>query len=181
MKLSVRLVNTTNVRRLVQGHETTPLRVKEDIEYISSGRRQMSFLLKLPAVPSDGSRLNRKVGLACIIYEEGVEKVTFEHGLRDECSVFQAELLCISKSDPLSGWNSQFSYLHLILCAMSNLQKNMLWRFRIPLKIHFSYAQGHSGNDRADPLAKEATCQDMNLSMSVPLSQWEHLAWERTA
>ncbi|GFW35703.1 RNase H domain-containing protein [Trichonephila clavipes] len=49
--------------------------------------------------------------------------------------------------------------------------------------IHFSYVRGHSGNlgsDRADQLAKEATCQDMNLLMSVPLSHWEHLAWERT-
>ncbi|GFV34397.1 hypothetical protein TNCV_1776861 [Trichonephila clavipes] len=32
--LPVRLINTTNERRLVQGHETTPLRVKEDIENV---------------------------------------------------------------------------------------------------------------------------------------------------
>ncbi|GFV94566.1 hypothetical protein TNCV_3826331 [Trichonephila clavipes] len=30
-KLPVRLINTTNKRRLVKGHETTPLRVKGDI------------------------------------------------------------------------------------------------------------------------------------------------------
>ncbi|GFY05852.1 hypothetical protein TNCV_4405191 [Trichonephila clavipes] len=35
-KLPVRLVNTTIEQRLVQGHETTPLRVKVDIEGISS-------------------------------------------------------------------------------------------------------------------------------------------------
>ncbi|GFU86163.1 hypothetical protein TNCV_368211 [Trichonephila clavipes] len=34
-RLAVRLINTTNERRLVQGHET-PLRVKEDIEDVSS-------------------------------------------------------------------------------------------------------------------------------------------------
>ncbi|GFY23943.1 hypothetical protein TNCV_4896241 [Trichonephila clavipes] len=34
--LPVRLINTTNERRLVQGHETTPLRVKGDIEVVSS-------------------------------------------------------------------------------------------------------------------------------------------------
>ncbi|GFU41317.1 hypothetical protein TNCV_3011401 [Trichonephila clavipes] len=39
---------------------------------------------------------------------------------------------------------------------------------------------GNLGNDRADQLAKEATCQDMNLLMSVPLSHWKHVAWERT-
>ncbi|GFY32734.1 hypothetical protein TNCV_4638401 [Trichonephila clavipes] len=50
--------------------------------------------------------------------------------------------------------------------------------------LHFSYVRGHSGNlgnDRVDQLAKEATCQDMNLLMSVPLSHWKHVAWERTA
>ncbi|GFW14892.1 hypothetical protein TNCV_1563541 [Trichonephila clavipes] len=47
--------------------------------------------------------------------------------------------------------------------------------------IHFSYVRGHSGNlGRVDQLAKEATCQDMYLSMSVALSHWKHLAWERT-
>ncbi|GFV96958.1 hypothetical protein TNCV_4351711 [Trichonephila clavipes] len=35
MKLPVRLTNTTNERRLVQGYETTPMRVKGDIEEIS--------------------------------------------------------------------------------------------------------------------------------------------------
>ncbi|GFV39009.1 transposable element Tcb1 transposase [Trichonephila clavipes] len=39
---------------------------------------------------------------------------------------------------------------------------------------------GNLGNDRVDQLAKEATCQDMNLVMSVPLSHWKHVAWERT-
>ncbi|GFT40335.1 hypothetical protein TNCV_3115211 [Trichonephila clavipes] len=42
----------------------------------------------------NGSKLNVRVGLACVIYEEGVENVTFHHRLSDECSVFQAELLC---------------------------------------------------------------------------------------
>ncbi|GFU37814.1 hypothetical protein TNCV_1063521 [Trichonephila clavipes] len=35
MKLLVRLINTTNERRLVQGHET-PLRIKWDIKDVSS-------------------------------------------------------------------------------------------------------------------------------------------------
>ncbi|GFV48854.1 hypothetical protein TNCV_641591 [Trichonephila clavipes] len=49
--------------------------------------------------------------------------------------------------------------------------------------IHFSYVRSHSGNlgkDRAAQLAKEATCQDMNLLRSVPLSYWKYLAWEIT-
>ncbi|GFW50605.1 hypothetical protein TNCV_2889071 [Trichonephila clavipes] len=35
-KLPVRLINTTNERRLVQGNETTLLKVKGDIEDVSS-------------------------------------------------------------------------------------------------------------------------------------------------
>ncbi|GFX57280.1 hypothetical protein TNCV_2965591 [Trichonephila clavipes] len=34
-KLPARLINTTNDRRLVQGHETTPLRAKGDIKHVS--------------------------------------------------------------------------------------------------------------------------------------------------
>ncbi|GFT46464.1 hypothetical protein TNCV_3219601 [Trichonephila clavipes] len=39
---------------------------------------------------------------------------------------------------------------------------------------------GNLGNDRADQLGKEETCQDMKLSMYVPLYHWKRLAWERT-
>ncbi|GFU62435.1 transforming growth factor-beta-induced protein ig-h3 [Nephila pilipes] len=45
---------------------------------------------------TDGSKLNGIVGLACVMYEEGFEKATFQHRIRDGCSVFQAELLCIN-------------------------------------------------------------------------------------
>ncbi|GFX87852.1 RNase H domain-containing protein [Trichonephila clavipes] len=49
--------------------------------------------------------------------------------------------------------------------------------------IPLSYYRGHSGNlgnDRADQLAKDTTFQDMNLLMSVSLSHWKYVAWERT-
>ncbi|GFS73530.1 uncharacterized protein TNCV_5003001 [Trichonephila clavipes] len=52
-KLSVRLINTTNERRLVQGHET-PLKVKEDIEDASSeldnGGYMLHFLDERPRI-----------------------------------------------------------------------------------------------------------------------------------
>ena len=37
-----------------------------------------------------------EVGLACVIYDNGAEKATFQHRLRDGCFVFQDELLCIN-------------------------------------------------------------------------------------
>ncbi|GFT18664.1 transforming growth factor-beta-induced protein ig-h3 [Nephila pilipes] len=36
-----------------------------------------------------GNKLNGRVGLAFVIYEEGFEKASFQHQIRDECSVFQ--------------------------------------------------------------------------------------------
>ncbi|GFW24284.1 RNase H domain-containing protein [Trichonephila clavipes] len=148
---------------------------------------------------TDGSKLNGRVGLACVIYGEGVENFTFQHRLRNECSVFQAELLCINFvvkliQDSLhQGGTLNFlictdslSSLHYLLSVNSTeklVVEVLSILYYLDCDIHFSYVRGHSGNlgnDRADQLVKEATCQDMNLLMSVPLSHWKHIAWERT-
>ncbi|GFY05024.1 uncharacterized protein TNCV_561561 [Trichonephila clavipes] len=57
------------------------------------------------------------------------------------------------------------------LVILNNLDVQSIL-FYLDCDIHFSYVWCHSGNlsnDRADQLAKEATCQDVNLLMSVPL------------
>ncbi|GFX68177.1 hypothetical protein TNCV_4440001 [Trichonephila clavipes] len=46
--------------------------------------------------------------------------------------------------------------------------------------VTYKGSSGNLDNDRADQLAKEATCQDINFLMSVPLSHWKHVALERT-
>ncbi|GFT81355.1 RNase H domain-containing protein [Trichonephila clavipes] len=144
----------------------------------------------------DGSKLNGRVGLACVIYEEGVENVTLQHRLRDECSVFQAELLCINLFVKLIQDSlREGEILHFLICTDSLsslhclLSVNSTEKLVVEVQsilyylddyIHFSCVRGHSGNlskDRADHLAKEATCQDMNLLMSVSLSHWKHVAW----
>ena len=43
-----------------------------------------------------GVNWDGRIALACVIYEDGAEKATFQHRLRDECFIFQAELLCIN-------------------------------------------------------------------------------------
>ncbi|GFT11677.1 hypothetical protein TNCV_264671 [Trichonephila clavipes] len=54
MKLPVRLISTTNEQKLFQGHErhTAPLRVKGDIEHVSSeldkGVKGCTFWMKRP-------------------------------------------------------------------------------------------------------------------------------------
>ncbi|GFS51237.1 retrovirus-related Pol polyprotein from type-1 retrotransposable element R1 4 [Trichonephila clavipes] len=49
----------------------------------------------------DGSKINNKVGLAFVIFQDFIEIETRQFRIRDECSVFQAELLCISSSSLL--------------------------------------------------------------------------------
>ncbi|GFS60576.1 RNase H domain-containing protein [Trichonephila clavipes] len=117
---------------------------------------------------TDGSKLNGRVGLACVIYEEGVENVTFQHRLRDECSVFQAELLCINLVVKLIQDSlRQGGTLNFLICTDSLSSLHCLLSVNSTEKLVVE-------------LAKEATCQDMNLLMSVPLSHWKHVAWERT-
>ncbi|GFW73813.1 RNase H domain-containing protein [Trichonephila clavipes] len=144
---------------------------------------------------TDGSKLNGRVCLACVIYEEGAEYVTFQHRLRDECSVFQAELLCINLAVKLiQGSLRQDGTLNFLICTdslsslhcllnVNSTEKLVLQvqsiMYYLDCDIRFSYVRVHSGNlgnDKADQLAKESTCQDMNFLMSVPLSHWNHLA-----
>ncbi|GFW83823.1 RNase H domain-containing protein [Trichonephila clavipes] len=144
---------------------------------------------------TDGDKLTGRVGITCVIYEEGVEYVTFQHRLRNECSVFQAEPLCISLAVKLIQYSlrqggklnflicmDSFSSLHCLLNVNSTERlvvevQSIL--YYIGCDIHLSYVRGYIrnlGNDRADQLAKDATCQDVNLLMPVPLTHWKHLA-----
>lgn len=128
---------------------------------------------------TDGSKLVGKVGLAFVVYEDGMETVTIQHRLLDECSVFQVKLLCLNLA---AKWirdssrdNGRLKYfictdslsslfplrntvsteklvveIHCILYALENV-----------VEIHFSYVRGHSsnlGNERADQLLLEACC-----------------------
>ncbi|GFW19000.1 RNase H domain-containing protein [Trichonephila clavipes] len=159
----------------------------------------MSYASRIWGHPLNGSKWNGRVGLACVIYEEGIEYVTFQHRLRDECSVFQAELLCINLAVKLIQDSlRQGGMLNFLICTVSLSSLHCLLNvnyteklvvevqsilYYLDCDIHFSCVRGHSrnlGNDRADRLAKETTCEDMNLLMYVPLSHWKHLSWERT-
>ncbi|GFX86054.1 RNase H domain-containing protein [Trichonephila clavipes] len=69
---------------------------------------------------TDGRKLNGRVGLVCVIYEEGVENFTFQHRLTDECSVFQVELLCINLVEKLIQASlRQGGTLNFLVCTDS--------------------------------------------------------------
>ncbi|GFX09700.1 RNase H domain-containing protein [Trichonephila clavipes] len=45
---------------------------------------------------TDGSKIDGRVGFAFVVFRSGVESEYFQFRIRDECTVFVAELLCLS-------------------------------------------------------------------------------------
>ncbi|GFX01680.1 uncharacterized protein TNCV_4279601 [Trichonephila clavipes] len=45
---------------------------------------------------TDGSKIDRRVGFAFVVFRSGVESENFQFRIRDECTVFVAELLCLN-------------------------------------------------------------------------------------
>ncbi|GFX80495.1 RNase H domain-containing protein [Trichonephila clavipes] len=142
---------------------------------------------KFPVVCfTDGSKINTKVGLAFVILQDFIEIETRQFRIRDECSVFQAELLCIAEA---VSWifNNEILSLNFLICSDSLSSLHALNNINSPNKlivkthvnlnflrsrgvqVFFSFVRGHTGiygNERADWLAKEAT----KLCDQVPMS-----------
>ncbi|GFU70668.1 uncharacterized protein TNCV_53771 [Trichonephila clavipes] len=115
---------------------------------------------------------------------------TRQFRIRDECSVFQAELLCIAQAVSWICNNEILSSNFLIcsdslssLCALNNIysQNKLIVKTHINLdflrsrgvQVFFSFVRGHTGiygNERADWLAKEATKLRDLVPMSIPKS-----------
>ncbi|GFW33412.1 RNase H domain-containing protein [Trichonephila clavipes] len=155
----------------------------------------ISHLRDLPSLQScllycDGSKINTKVGLAFVIFQDFIEIGTRQFRIRDECSVFQAELLCIAQAVSWICNNEILSSNFLIcsdslssLCALNNIysQNKLIVKTHINLdflrsrgvQVFFSFVRGHTGiygNERADWLAKEATKLRDLVPMSIPKS-----------
>ncbi|GFT17747.1 uncharacterized protein TNCV_2588341 [Trichonephila clavipes] len=45
---------------------------------------------------TDGSKIDGRVGFAFVVFRSGVESENFQFRIRDECTVFVAELLCLN-------------------------------------------------------------------------------------
>ncbi|GFW12849.1 uncharacterized protein TNCV_3885591 [Trichonephila clavipes] len=111
---------------------------------------------------TDGSKINTKVGLAFVIFQDFIEIGTRQFRIRDECSVFQAELLCIAQAVSWICNNEILSSNFLIrsdslssLCALNNIYSpnKLIVKMYINLdflrsrgvQVFFSFVRGHTG------------------------------------
>ncbi|KFM73627.1 RNA-directed DNA polymerase from mobile element jockey, partial [Stegodyphus mimosarum] len=134
---------------------------------------------------TDGSKIKNRVGLAYVVLHHGFELEYKLLRIPNECSVFQAELLCISESIKWISNNYSLSAKFLIrtdslssLYSLRNIftcNKLIVTSYALlkdlnnkGVDVIFSYVRGHTGNqgnERADWLAKQAA----NLQVITPM------------
>ena len=121
---------------------------------------------------TDGSKIDKRVGCAFSVFENGWETIYATYGLAKECSVFQAEMIALreaikhasqtnsaaviisdSKSslEAISGHDTD----HPLVFEVKKLLMDL--RGRVDISLRFTRAHvGTPGNERADQLAKRA-------------------------
>ncbi|GBM70459.1 hypothetical protein AVEN_15992-1 [Araneus ventricosus] len=67
---------------------------------------------------TDGSKINSKVGLAFVVFQDHIETEVHQFRIRDECTVFQAELLCIAQAVNWIRTNENISS-NFLICSNS--------------------------------------------------------------
>ncbi|GBN04054.1 hypothetical protein AVEN_259791-1 [Araneus ventricosus] len=134
------------------------------------------------------SKINSKVGLEFVVFQDHIETEVHQFRIRDERNVFQAVLLCIAQavnwirtsanfSFNFLIWSDSLSSLYALNCINSpnrliiKSQINLSFLQGRGVKVFFSFVRGHIGiygNRRADWLRKEATKLIDLVPMTVP-------------
>ncbi|GBM13645.1 hypothetical protein AVEN_229607-1 [Araneus ventricosus] len=151
---------------------------------------------------TDGSKISSKVGLALVVFQDHIDTKVHQFRIRDECSVFQADLLCVAQAVNWIQTNENLSSNFLIFSdSLSSLFalncNNSRNRLIVKTEINLSFLQGRSegrgvevffsfvrgligiyGNEHADCLAKEATKLIDLVFMTVPISFYKSVFTE---
>ncbi|GFW62881.1 uncharacterized protein TNCV_4452301 [Trichonephila clavipes] len=148
---------------------------------------------------TDGSKIDGRVGFAFVVFRSGVESENFQFRIRDECTVFVAELLCLNFAVKwITEQNSVISEYLICTDSLSSLDSlkcisssnNLIVEIQNQLKslrdknisIDFTFVRGHTGvlgNERADWLAKAATKRKIDIDVNIPKSFYKKITNER--
>ncbi|GFX57332.1 RNase H domain-containing protein [Trichonephila clavipes] len=148
---------------------------------------------------TDGSKIDGRVGFAFVVFRSGVESENFQFRIRDECTVFVAELLCLNFAVKwITEQNSVISEYLICTDSLSSLDSlkcisssnNIIVEIQKQLKslrdknisIDFAFVRGHTGvlgNERADWLAKAATKRKTDIDVNIPKSFYKKITIER--
>ncbi|GFW90225.1 uncharacterized protein TNCV_2120921 [Trichonephila clavipes] len=146
------------------------------------------------------SKTDGRVGFAFVVFRSGVESENFQFRIRDKCTVFVAELLCLNFA---VKWNTEQNSVisEYLICtdSLSSLDSFkcifstniLIVEIQNPLKslrdknisIDFAFVRGHTGvlgNERADWLAKAATKHKIDIDVNIPKSFYKKITEERT-
>ncbi|GFU75066.1 RNase H domain-containing protein [Trichonephila clavipes] len=148
---------------------------------------------------TDGSKIDGRVGFAFVVFRSGVESENFQFRIRDECTVFVAELLCLNFAVKwITEQNSVISEYLICTDSLSSLDSlkcnsssnNIIVEIQKQLKslsdknilIDFTFVRGYTGvlgNERADWLAKAATKRKIDIDVNIPKSFYKKITKER--
>ncbi|GFV73678.1 RNase H domain-containing protein [Trichonephila clavipes] len=148
---------------------------------------------------TDGSKIDGRVGFAFVVFRSGVESENFQFRIRDECTVFVAELLCLNFAVKwITEQNSVISEYLICTDSLSSLDSlkcisssnNIIVEIQKQLKslrdknisIDFAFVRGHTGvlgNEQADWLAKAATKRKIDIDVNIPKSFYKKITNER--
>ncbi|GFX35229.1 putative 115 kDa protein in type-1 retrotransposable element R1DM [Trichonephila clavipes] len=148
---------------------------------------------------TDGSKIDGRVGFAFVVFRSGVESENFQFRIRDECTVFVAELLCLNfavkwiteQNSVISEYlicTDSLSSLDSLKCVSSSnniiveIQKQLKSLRDKNISIDFAFVRGHTGvlvNERADWLAKAATKRKIDIDVNIPKSFYKKIMKER--
>ncbi|GFS86169.1 RNase H domain-containing protein [Trichonephila clavipes] len=148
---------------------------------------------------TDGSKIDGRVGFAFVVFRSGVESENFQFRIRDECTVFVAELLCLNfavkwiteQNSVISEYlicTDSLSSLDSLKCISSSnniiveIQKQFKSLRDKNISIDFAFVRGHTGvlgNERVDWLAKAATKRKIDIDVNIPKSFYKKITNER--
>ncbi|GFT41702.1 RNase H domain-containing protein [Trichonephila clavipes] len=148
---------------------------------------------------TDDSKIDGRVGFTFVVFRSGVESENFQFRIRDECTVFVAELLCLNfavkwiteQNSVLSEYiicTDSLSSLDSLKCTSSSnnkiveIQKQLKSLKDKNISIDFAFVRGHTavlGNERANWLAKAATKRKIDIDVNIPKSFYKKITKER--